>query len=64
MDPKLLILAGIVAAFGFAMAARTRPGEANLMEKILDAARAYATEGEIRGAMRDVFGDYVESPEF
>jgi methylmalonyl-CoA mutase N-terminal domain/subunit len=45
-------------------AARTRPGEANLMEKILDAARAYATEGEIRGALREVFGDYVESPVF
>jgi methylmalonyl-CoA mutase N-terminal domain/subunit len=45
-------------------AARTAPGEANLMEKILDAARAYATEGEIRNAMREVFGDYVESPEF
>jgi methylmalonyl-CoA mutase N-terminal domain/subunit len=45
-------------------AARTRPGQANLMEKILDAARTYATEGEIRGAMREVFGDYVESPEF
>src|SRR5215831_4608096 len=45
-------------------AARTRPGEANLMEKILDCAREYATEGEIRGAMREVFGDYVESAEF
>ena len=45
-------------------AARTAPGEVNLMEKILDAARAYATEGEIRGAMREVFGDYVETPEF
>ena len=45
-------------------AARAAPGEANLMEKMLDAARAYATEGEIRGAMREVFGDYVESPEF
>ncbi|MBI1797701.1 MAG: methylmalonyl-CoA mutase [Candidatus Eisenbacteria bacterium] len=45
-------------------AARTAPGQANLMEKILDAARAYATEGEIRNAMREVFGDYVESSEF
>src|SRR5258706_12939799 len=44
--------------------ARTKPGETNLMEKILDAARAYATEGEIRGAMREVFGDYTESAEF
>ena len=45
-------------------AARTKPGEANLMEKILDAARAYATEGEIRNAMREVYGDYVESADF
>ena len=45
-------------------AARAKPGEANLMEKIFHAARAYATEGEIRNAMREVFGDYVESPEF
>jgi methylmalonyl-CoA mutase N-terminal domain/subunit len=45
-------------------AARKPAGQANLMEKILDCARAYATEGEIRNAMREVFGDYVESPEF
>jgi methylmalonyl-CoA mutase N-terminal domain/subunit len=45
-------------------AARTQPGEANLMEKILDCARAYATEGEIRNAMREVFGDYTEPAEF
>ncbi len=45
-------------------AAKTRPGEANLMQHILDAARSYATEGEIRGAMREVFGDYTEPAEF
>jgi len=45
-------------------AARTAPGDDNLMARILDCARAYATEGEIRGAMREVFGDYVESAEF
>jgi methylmalonyl-CoA mutase N-terminal domain/subunit len=45
-------------------AAATAPGEANLMEKILDCARAYATEGEIRNAMREVYGDYVETVEF
>jgi methylmalonyl-CoA mutase N-terminal domain/subunit len=44
--------------------ARTKPGDANLMERILDAARAYATEGEIRGAMREVFGDYTEPADF
>jgi len=45
-------------------AAATAPGGANLMEKILECARAYATEGEIRNAMREVYGDYVESVEF
>ncbi|HET7737244.1 MAG TPA: methylmalonyl-CoA mutase family protein, partial [Tepidiformaceae bacterium] len=33
-------------------------GDANLMPPILDAVRAYATLGEICGAMRDVFGEY------
>ena len=45
-------------------AARRAPGEDNLMARILDCARAYATEGEIRGAMREVFGDYSEGTEF
>ncbi len=45
-------------------AAASAPGDQNVMEKILDAARAYATEGEIRNAMREVFGDHVESAEF
>ena len=42
----------------------TAPGEANMMEKILECAREYATEGEIRNAMREVYGDYVETVEF
>jgi methylmalonyl-CoA mutase N-terminal domain/subunit len=33
-------------------------GSANLMYPILDAVRAYATLGEICGAMREVFGEY------
>jgi methylmalonyl-CoA mutase N-terminal domain/subunit len=33
-------------------------GEANLMPPILEAVRAYATLGEICGAMREVFGEY------
>ena len=45
-------------------AAATAPGEQNVMEKILDCARTYATEGEIRGAMREVYGDFVESADF
>ena len=34
------------------------------MPFIIDAARAYATEGEIRNAMRVHFGDYHEPAEF
>jgi methylmalonyl-CoA mutase N-terminal domain/subunit len=45
-------------------AAASEPGAKNVMEHILEAARAYATEGEIRNAMREVYGDYVESAEF
>ncbi len=33
-------------------------GSDNLMPPVLDAVRAYATLGEICGAMRDVFGEY------
>jgi methylmalonyl-CoA mutase N-terminal domain/subunit len=32
----------------------------NLMPHIVDAVRAYATEGEIMGTMVDVFGLYTE----
>ena len=32
----------------------------NLMPPIIDAVKTYATEEEISGAMRDVFGTYVE----
>ena len=39
--------------------AAASPNE-NLMPHILDAVRAYATEGEIMGAMVDVFGLYTE----
>jgi methylmalonyl-CoA mutase N-terminal domain/subunit len=45
-------------------AAASAPGEKNVMAHIFEAARAYATEGEIRGAIREVYGDYVESTEF
>jgi methylmalonyl-CoA mutase N-terminal domain/subunit len=45
-------------------AAASAPGEKNVMEHILAAARAYATEGEIRGALREVFGDHSEGTEF
>jgi len=45
-------------------AAASAPGEKNVMAHIFEAARTYATEGEIRGAIREVYGDYVESTEF
>ena len=44
-------------------AAASAPGEKNVVEHILAAARAYATEGEIRNAMREVYGDYSEGTE-
>ena len=39
-------------------------GSDNLIPFIVDAARASATEGEIIGAMREVFGEYRETPRF
>jgi methylmalonyl-CoA mutase N-terminal domain/subunit len=42
-------------------AARQR---ANLMEPLLEAARAHASEGEIVTALQDVWGDYREAPLF
>jgi methylmalonyl-CoA mutase, N-terminal domain len=36
----------------------------NLMLPIVECARARCTEGEIVGALRDVFGEYVETPRF
>ena len=38
--------------------------DVNLMPAILEAVHAYATVGEICGAMRDVFGEYQEQPFF
>ena len=35
--------------------------DANTMPAILDAVRAYATVGEICGALKEVFGGYTES---
>ena len=43
--------------------AAAREGE-NLMPHLLDAARSHATEGEIVGALQEVFGTYTESPVF
>jgi methylmalonyl-CoA mutase, N-terminal domain len=38
--------------------------DANLVEALVDCARALCTEGEIVDALRRVFGEYVETPRF
>ena len=38
--------------------------DANLMELLLDCARAHASEGEIVAALQSVFGTYTETPVF
>ncbi len=43
-----------------AMAARPSSSENNLIPPIIDAVEAYATMGEICGALRDVYGEYRE----
>jgi len=39
-------------------------GQANLMEPLLDCARAHASEGEIVESLQSVFGTYTETPVF
>src|SRR3954463_5991269 len=39
-------------------------GDANLMDPLLDCARAHSTEGEIVESLQRVFGTYTESPVF
>ena len=43
---------------------RAASGERNLMEPLIACAHAHASEGEIVGALQDVFGSYTESPVF
>jgi len=43
--------------------AASDPGQ-NLMPKLIDCARAHCTEGEMIGALQEVFGTYAESPVF
>jgi methylmalonyl-CoA mutase N-terminal domain/subunit len=40
---------------------RAAEGSENTMPFILDAVRAYATVGEICGALKEVFGSYTET---
>ena len=44
--------------------AAARTEDENLMPPLIECARAYCTEGEIVGALREVFGEYVETPRF
>jgi methylmalonyl-CoA mutase N-terminal domain/subunit len=44
--------------------AAARTDDENLMPPMIECARAYCTEGEIVGALRGVFGEYVETPRF
>jgi methylmalonyl-CoA mutase N-terminal domain/subunit len=39
-------------------------GDSNLMEPLLDCARAHVSEGEIVQALQEVFGSYTETPVF
>jgi hypothetical protein len=34
------------------------------MPLLVDCARSYCTEGEIIGALKDIFGEYTENPRF
>ena len=49
------------SAVGFLMQPYGGLADANLMPLILDAVHAYATEGEICGVLREVFGEYQEN---
>jgi methylmalonyl-CoA mutase N-terminal domain/subunit len=42
----------------------TAAGDANLMDPLLDCARAHCTEGEIVESLQRVFGTYTETPVF
>jgi methylmalonyl-CoA mutase N-terminal domain/subunit len=39
-------------------------GDANLMEPLIDCARAHVSEGEIVESLQTVFGSYTETPVF
>ncbi len=49
---------------GLARLQQAARGRDNLMYPILDAARAYATLGEMCDALREVWGEYEEPPVF
>ncbi len=39
-------------------------GSTNMMPILVDAAKAYATVGEMINTLKEVYGEYVESTEF
>ena len=47
-----------------ALKSAARTEDENLVLPLVDCARAYCTEGEIIGALREVFGEYTETPRF
>jgi methylmalonyl-CoA mutase N-terminal domain/subunit len=53
---------GVEAALG--QLRQAAAGEGNLMEPLLDCARAHCTEGEIVQSLQQVFGTYTETPVF
>jgi methylmalonyl-CoA mutase N-terminal domain/subunit len=55
--------AAVVASLAALKAAAASPGH-NLMDPLLDCARARSSEGEMVEALQSVFGSYTESPVF
>jgi methylmalonyl-CoA mutase, N-terminal domain len=47
-----------------ALRSAAKDDDENLIPPMIDCARAYCTEGEIVGALREVFGEYTETPRF
>ena len=55
---------GAAAEHALARLAELAETDANLVEPLVDCARAMCTEGEIIEALRGVFGSYTETPRF
>ena len=55
---------GAMAESALAALSLAAAGEENLIPLLVDCARAYCTEGEIVDALRQVFGEYTETPRF
>ena len=55
---------GAVESALSALKATAAHDEQNLMPNLLECARVHATEGEIVGALQEIFGTYTETPVF